>query len=197
MLGLDQPVGPVGAEALLVDIDVYRILGVENVVKSDEHDTGLLRPLDHRPEGLGVLGVDDDGIILGIDEVVDRGDLGGDVLAGRHHLEFLELCLDVRLSRIRLGGLDHLNAPEVRDEAVGERDPVGALLLRELEEFRIRRPRYEALRILAWTGNDFRCRSGRGGESKGDRHGGGNAGDIFQVSLGLHRFLPDDLLVRS
>ena len=69
-----------------------------------------------------VLRVDDDRVEAGIDEVVDRGDLRGDVLAGRDDLEFLELGRDVGLRRVGLGGLDHLDAPGVGDVAVGERD---------------------------------------------------------------------------
>src|SRR5437764_3142238 len=37
-------------------------------------------------EGLRVLRIDDDRVIAGIDEVVDRGDLRGDIFAGRYHL---------------------------------------------------------------------------------------------------------------
>ena len=89
------------AEALLVDVDVDRLLGVENVVEGDEHDAGVLGALDHRLEGRRVLRVDDDRVIAGIDEVVDRGDLRRHVLAGRDDLEFLELGRDVGLRRHR------------------------------------------------------------------------------------------------
>ena len=71
----------------------------------------------------------------------------GDVLAGRDDLELLELGRDLRLRRIGLGGLDHLDAPGVGDVAVGQRDPVGAFLLRELEELRVGRPGREAVRL--------------------------------------------------
>ena len=95
---LDQPVAPEHAEALLVDVDVDGVFRVEDVVEGDEHDAGSLRPLDDRAERLRVLGVDDDRVIAGIDEVVDRGDLRGDVLAGRDDLELLQLGGDFRLS---------------------------------------------------------------------------------------------------
>ena len=45
---LDQPVAPEHAEALLVDVDVDRVLGVEDVVEGDEDDAGFLGALDHR-----------------------------------------------------------------------------------------------------------------------------------------------------
>ena len=124
---LDQPVGPEHAEALLVDVDVDRVLGVEDVVEGDEDDAGFLGALDHRAEGRRVLGVDDDGVIARVDEVVDRRDLRRHVLAGRDDLEFLELGGDVGLRGIGLGGLDHLDAPGVGDVAVGQRDAVRAL----------------------------------------------------------------------
>ena len=36
------------AEALLVDVDVDGVLGVEDVVERDEHDAGVLGALDDR-----------------------------------------------------------------------------------------------------------------------------------------------------
>ena len=95
---LARAIAPVVAETLLVDIDVDRLLGVEDVVERHEHDAGVVGTLDHRFKCRRVLGVDDDRRQAGIDEVVDRGDLRGDVLAGRDDLEFLELGLDVGLA---------------------------------------------------------------------------------------------------
>ena len=117
-----QPFTPVDAKTLLVDVDVDRILRVENVVEGDEHDARVVGALDDRLERRRILRIDDDRVEAGIDEIVDRRDLRGDVLASRNDLEFLELGGDVRLRRIGLGGLDHLDAPGVGDEAVGERD---------------------------------------------------------------------------
>ena len=124
-------------------------------------------------EGGRVLRVDDDGVVAGIDEVVDRRDLRRHVLAGRDDLEFLELGGDVRLRCIGLGGLDHLDAPGVGDIAVGQRDPVGAFLLRILEELGSRRPWHEALRIGGGAADDFRIGQ-RDGRAQHDERGGGN-----------------------
>ena len=92
---------PVDAKALLVDVDVDRILGVEDVVEGDEHDARVVGALDDRLERRRILRVDDDRVEAGIDEVVDRRDLRGDVLAGRDDLELLELGGDIRLRRDR------------------------------------------------------------------------------------------------
>ncbi len=121
-----------------------------------------LARLHDRLEGGRVLRVDDDRVIAGIDEVVDRRDLRRDILAGRDDLELLQHLLDVRLIGIGLGGLDHLDAPGIADEAVGQRDPVGAGLLGVLEELGLRRPRHVALRIIARASDRLRSRGLRG-----------------------------------
>ena len=167
---LDQPVGPEHAEALLVDVDIDRILGIENVIEGDEDDSGVLGPLDHGREGLRVLRIDNDRVIAGIDEVVDRADLGGDVLAGRDDLELLQLRRDRGLRGIGLGGLDHLNSPGIGDESVGERDAIWAGLGRVFEELRLLAPRHIAIRVARWAGNDLgpagQCGSGDAAEQR-------------------------------
>ena len=80
-----------------------------------------------------------------VDEVLDRAELRGDVGAGGDDLELLDVLLDARLLGEGLGGLDHLDAPGVADEAVDQRDPVGAGLLVPLEELGLVRPGLEAL----------------------------------------------------
>jgi hypothetical protein len=165
-VGSSHPVGPEDAETLLVDIDVDRVLGVENVVEGDEHDTGLLGALDHRAEGCRVLCVDDDRVKTGIDEVVDGGDLRRNILAGRNDLELLELGGDVGLCRIGLRRLHHLDAPGVGDEAVRKGDPIGSFLFREFEELRVSSPWREALRFGSRAADDLRLGAcGRGGEN--------------------------------
>src|SRR5262249_8899562 len=153
---LDQPVGPQHTQPLLIDVDIDSVLGVEDVVEGDEDHAGRLRALDHRPERFRVLRVDDDRVIAGIDEVVDRGDLRGDILAGRHDLELLQLRGDIRLGRIGLGRLDHLDAPGIGYEAVRQRDPVWAGLGRVFEELGLFTPRHVALRIAGRAGHDLR-----------------------------------------
>ena len=142
---LGEPVRPQDAEALLIDIDIDRILRVEDVVEGDEDDAGFLGALDTGSEGGWILGVDDDRVIARVDEVVDRRDLCRHVLAGRDDLEFLQLGGDIGLRRIGLGGLDHLDAPGIGDIAIGQRDPVGTFFLRIFVEFRLCRPRHEAV----------------------------------------------------
>ena len=99
----------------------------------------------------------DDGVVAGVDEVVDGGDLRGDVLADRHHLELLDLRGDFRLRDIGLRGLDHLDAPEVGDEPVRKRDTIGSRLRRILEELGLVRPRNETLGIGGRSGHDLRA----------------------------------------
>ena len=152
---LDQPVGPQDAQSLLVDVDVDGVLGVQCVVEGDQDDARLLGALDDRREGGRVLGVDDDGVIAGIDEVVDRRNLGRHILAGRDDLEFLELGRDFRLRRVGLGRLDHLDAPGVGDVAVGKGDPEGAFLLGILEELGIGRPGCKAFGFGRGAADDF------------------------------------------
>src|SRR5262245_37143585 len=81
------PFGPVDPEAFLVDVDVDCFLGVEDVVERDQHDARVVGALDHRLERRRILRVDDDRVVAGVDEVVDGGDLRGDVLAGGDDLE--------------------------------------------------------------------------------------------------------------
>ena len=59
-------------------------------------------------------------------------------------LNSLILSLIAGLLGEGLGGLDHLDAPGVADEAVDERDPVGAVLLVPLEVLGVADPRLEA-----------------------------------------------------
>ena len=70
----------------------------------------------------------------------------------------------------RLGGLDHLNAPGVADEAVDHGDAVGAVLFLPLEEFRLLRPGRKAFRVGAGAGYDFRAGEG---ERARQEHGSG------------------------
>ena len=152
---VDQPMTPEFAEALLVDVDVDRVLGVENVVEGDKDHAGILGALDHGCEGLRVLGVDDDRVVAGIDEVVDRRDLRGHIFAGRDDLEFLQQCRDFRLCCVGFGRLDHLDAPGVGDIAVGESHPERAGLGRELEELGVFGPRHVAGGVVGRAGHDL------------------------------------------
>ena len=183
---LVEPFRPVDAKALLIDVDVDRILRVENVVERDKHDARVVGALDHRLEGRRVLRVDDDRVETGIDEVVDRGDLRGNVLAGGDDLELLELGGDVGLRRIGLGRLDHLDAPGVGDVAVGQRDAEGPLLGRVLEEFRLVGPWRKAAWVGGRAGDHLRTSGvGRRRKSAGG-HGHARESGSDKKSNGLH-----------
>ena len=131
---LVEPLRPIDPEALLVDIDVDRVFAIENIVERHQNDACVIGSLDDGLERRRILSVDDDRVEAGIDEIIDCCDLRGDVLAGRDDLELLELGRNVGLRGEGLGGLDHLNAPGVGDEAVGERDAERPFLCGPLEE---------------------------------------------------------------
>ena len=179
---LHQPFGPVLAESLLVDVDVDRLFGVQDVVERHQHDARVVGALDHRLEGCRILRVHHDRVIARVNEIVDRGDLRGDVLAGGDDLELLELRGNVRLRGIGLRRLDHLDAPRVGDVAVGEGDPIRPLLRRVLEHLGIGRPRREALGIGVGRRDHLRR---RGGRETGGKQGyrGGNRGTVSHRSL--------------
>jgi hypothetical protein len=176
---LVEPLRPIDPEALLVDVDVDGVFAIENVVEGHQDDARVVGALDDRLERRWVLGVDDDRVEAGIDEIIDRGDLRGDVLASRDNLELLELGGNVGLRGEGLGGLDHLDAPGVGDEAVGERDAERPLLGRPLEEFGLVGPWDEAAGLGSGAGHDF----GSGGEggrregARGGQHGAADGGD--------------------
>jgi hypothetical protein len=151
-----EPLGPQHAKPVLVDVHVDRVFTVERIVERDQHDAGLLRAADRWPERGGILRVDDDRVVAGVDEIVDGRDLRRDVLAGRDDLEFLELGGHSRLRRIGLGRLDHLDTPGVRDIAVHERDAVRPALLRILDELRVGLPGDHTRGVAGRPGND-RC----------------------------------------
>ena len=114
------------------------------------------------PKAVGFCAVDDDGVIAGVDEIVDRRNLRRHVLAGGDDLEFLELGRDSRLRRISFGRLDHLNAPGVGDIAVRERNAERTFLGGVFEELGVGGPRREALGIGGWPLDDFRTRGASG-----------------------------------
>jgi hypothetical protein len=70
-----------------------------------------------------------------------------------------------------LGGLDHLDAPGIADEAVDHRDAVGTLLLLPLEEFGLGAPGLEAFGIGAGPVDDAGPREGQASrqQQSGDR----------------------------
>ena len=176
---LVEPLRPIDPEALLVDIDVDRVFAIENIVERHQNDACVIGSLDDGLERRRILSVDDDRVEAGIDEIIDCCDLRGDVLAGRDDLELLELGRNVGLRGEGLGGLDHLNAPGVGDEAVGERDAERPFLCGPLEELGLVGPRHEAVRLGGRAGDDFRA-GGEGGRREGARggqHGAADGGD--------------------
>jgi hypothetical protein len=159
---LVEPLRPKDTKPLLVDVNVDRVLGVEGVVERDEHYACFLRSFDDRLERFRILGVSHDRVVTGIDEVVDRGDLRRDVVAGRDDLEFLELGGDFGLRRVGFGCLDHLDAPGVGHESVGEGDAVRPFLGGELEVLGLVGPGHKTGRVGGRAGHNF----GSGGECR-------------------------------
>ena len=60
---LHQPFSPVLAKPLLVDVDVDRLFGVEDVVERHQHDARVVGALDHRLESRRILRVHHDRVV--------------------------------------------------------------------------------------------------------------------------------------
>ena len=157
---VQEPFGRHAAHLLLVLVDHHHLVGVEDVVEGHHHDVVLVGEADDAVEAVGRHRDGDDGVEALIDEVLDGAELRRDVGAGRDDLELLDVLLDARLLGEGLGGLDHLDAPGVADEAVDEGDLVGSGLLVPLEELGLVGPGLEASGIGARPGDDLgACRS--------------------------------------
>ncbi len=180
---LDQPVGHHPAHFLLVLVHLHHVCAVGDVVEGDQHDSGLVRLLDDRPEGAGTDRDRDDGVIAGIDEVLDRRDLRRHIGASADDLELLDVRLDRRVFDERLGGLDHLNSPGVADEAVGYRDAVRPRLGGPLEVLGVLVPGLEALRLGTGAAHHLVPGSRRGRSIGGQpqRNGGNGRQHMFSV----------------
>ncbi len=127
-----------------------------HVIKGQEHYPGGVGAFDDRRKRGRIQGVHDDRVIARVDKVVRRGDLCGEILAGRDHFELLQLALDGGLIRISLSRLDHLDAPGVSNETIDERDTIGAIFLGPLKILRGLTPWLEAVGINAGAGDDLR-----------------------------------------
>jgi ribonuclease R len=93
----------------------------------------------------------------------------------RNDLEFGDVFLDSRLLGEGLGGLDHLDAPGIADEAVCQGDPVGAFLGGPFQMRDLVIPGRETFRRCAGAGDFFRsCRECRDGCKKQRRNSGGS-----------------------
>ncbi len=157
----------------LVRIDDY-------VERNHDHVRGS-GALHRRTVRRRVVGDHDDRVIAGVDELVDRADLRGDILADADHLEFGHVRLHVGLFDIGLRGLHHLDTPGVADVTVDEGDAERTFLCRVLQILHVGVPRREASRVRARSadllGTGHRaageeCRQGQGGnppESIGER----------------------------
>ena len=164
---LQEPARGEPTEFDLVDIHRDCIGGLNHIVEGQEHYPGGIGAFDYRRERGRVKRVNDDRIIAGVDEVIGRGDLSGEILAGRDHFELFDLALDARLIGISLGRFDHLDAPGVSDETVDERNTIRPVFLWPLEIFRGVAPRLEAVGIDAGAGDDLRTgREGRRGDTR-------------------------------
>ena len=149
---VDQELRPLAAHLELVLVDLHHRVGVEHVVEGHEHHVLAVGEADHPVEAVGRDGDGDDRVEALVDEVLDGAELRRRVGAGRDDLELGDLVLDRRVLGVGLGGLDHLDAPGVADEAVDDGDPVGALLGRPLQVGGFGAPGREAGRVGARAG---------------------------------------------
>ena len=126
---VDHGLGLYLAKLELVLVDLDDLVGVEHVVIGARCTvparwarliTGVERAWIDR--------VDDDAVVAGGDEIVDRCDLRRRIVADRNHLEFGELGLVFRARAPGLGREDGGEPPVVADIAVDQRDLVGWLL---------------------------------------------------------------------
>src|SRR4029077_18709469 len=95
------------------------------------------------------IGDHDDRVVASVDELVDRADLRGHILADAYHLEFRNVRLHVRLLGVGLARLHHLDAPGVPDIPVDEGDAERAFLSRVLQILHVGVARRETCRIGA------------------------------------------------
>ncbi len=164
---VDEELRPLAAHLELVLVDLHHRVGVEHVVEGDDDHVVLVGEADDAVEAVGGDGDGDDGVEALVDEVLDGAELGRGVGAGGDDLELGDLVLDGRVLGVGLGGLDHLDAPGVADEAVDDGDAVGAFLGRPLQVLGVGAPGREALGVGAGAGDDLGAGEG-GGAGAGD-----------------------------
>jgi len=155
---------PLAAHLQLVFVDLHHGIGVEHVVERHEYNILAVGETDDAVEAIWGNGDGDDGIEALVDEILDGAELGGRIGAGRDDLELGNGILDGRILGKGLGGLDHLNAPGIANEAVDHRDAVGARLGRPLQILGIGVPRHEAGGLGPRATDDFgtsKCKAGR------------------------------------
>ena len=179
-----QPVSGHLAHLVLVFADLHHLVGVQKVVERHQHHALGVRLTDHAVKAGGRHGDGDDRVEALVDEVFDGAELCRGVSAGRDDLEFLQVGLHIRQFRVSLRGLDHLNAPGVAHEAVGQRNAIRALLGRPLEELRLLRGGQEAFRHRAGAVDGLGAGGLRpGGHQNGsaDSSGDNRFGDLGHV----------------
>ena len=152
---INEPFGGHTAHLFLVLVDHHHLVGVEDVVEGHHHHIVFVGEADDAVEAVGRHRDGDDGVKTLIDEVLHGAELRCNIGAGGNDLEFLDVLLDARLLGKGLGGLHHLDAPGIADEAVDEGDLVGAGLLVPLEVLGLIRPGLEAAGIGTRPGDDL------------------------------------------
>ena len=109
-------------------VDHDDLVGIDDHVERDHDHVGRRGAVHDRTIRRRVVGDHDDRVVAGVDELIDRADLRGHILADADHFEFCHVRLHVRLLDIGLGGLHHLDAPRIADIAVDEGDAERAFL---------------------------------------------------------------------
>ena len=138
-----------------------------------------------------VVGDHDDGVIAGVDELVDRADLGGDILADADHLEFGHVGLHVGLFDIGFRGLHHLDTPGVADVTVDESDAQRTFLSRILQILHFGVARRETCRIGARSADLLGTGKRGAGQQRRQRQCGNPAERISKLShFRVHHLLP-------
>ena len=178
---VEHELRPFVAHFELVFVDLHDLVRVEHVVEWHEHDIVLVRQPDHAVKAVGCHRDRNNGVVPLVDEVLDGSELHGSVRPGRHHLEIGDLVLHRRILGEGLGGLDHLDAPAIADEAVDHGELVRAVLGFPLHIFGVSAPRREAFGFRARTGDHFGA--GEGHACRQHETGGGCCQKHFEFHV--------------
>jgi hypothetical protein len=147
---LFDPVSVDLADSQLVFVDLQDLVAVQHVVERHKNNACLVGTLDNRSRCSGVYCDGDNGVVAGVNEVIDGRNLCRNVCAGLNNLQFLHVWLHIRLFRIGLDGLDHLNAPGIANKPVRLGNAIGTFLFGKFEKLGIGVERLETFRRKRW-----------------------------------------------